>query len=121
MAVPEEDRLVITAWTGSYDAAEHAPIYDVYGDGHLVALHCLRQRLNSVLAGPARAEVDGDYEEDWEATIRSLERQIERLENVCLALGLDVATGEGTVTVNSLTKSGVRDRSYVLADGTRVR
>ena len=122
MAVPEADRLVITSWTGGYDPTTATTLYASYGDGHLVALHMLRERLNEILCGPARAEVDGDYEEDWEATIRALERQIERLENICIALGLDIdGSGRGTVALTAMVKGGVRSRTYVKPDGTRVR
>lgn len=122
MSIPTSEQLVIASWTGNFDPADHQILYDSYGSGHLVALHVLRSRLNEILCGPARAEVDGDYEEDWEASIRSLERQIQRLESICLGLGLDIdGSGIGNMTANTLTKGGVRVRSYVKLDGTRVR
>jgi len=115
MTVPTTDQLVIEQWTGAYDEVDHSPLYDQYGDGHLVALHVLRSRLAAILCGPSQAAVDGDYSEDYKNTIKALETLIGDLENVAEALGLDITLGNRqTLTIGHAVLNQVRVRpNYV--------
>ena len=120
MTVPVADQLVIEQWTGAYDEDDHSPLYDQYGDGHLVALHVLRTRLAAITLGPSQAAVDGDYSEDYKNTIKALQDLIANLENVAEALGLDINLGNRqTLTVGHVVLNQVRVRPNYL-DGVRL-
>lgn len=111
MVVPELHQLTIRAWTGGYDEDEYPDLYLAYGDGHLVAQHVLRERLAEITHGPAQAGTDGDYSENWQYTIDSLENQLKRLEQVIDNLGLDASTSRPTLTAHRMTRAGVRVRT----------
>lgn len=115
MVVPVADQLTIEQWTGGFDASDHSPLYDQYGDGHLVALHILRTRLAAITCGPSQAAVDGDYSEDYKNTINALQELIAELENVAEALGLDITLGNRqTLSIGHAVLNQVRVRpNYV--------
>jgi hypothetical protein len=110
VSIPFADELVIRAWTGGYDPVDHEILYTEMGDGHLVALHVLRERLSALTCGPAEARVDGDYSENYSRTLTILENQIARLEQVVENLGLTATSSREQLTAHRVTRGGMRVR-----------
>ena len=110
MAVPVADQRAIIEWTGAFDASEHEPIYNELSDGHLVALSVLRSRRAQYLCGPAEASVDGDYAEDYTATLRWVDSTIAELETLIENLGIVETSGQSTLDAGTVTLGGVRNR-----------